>query len=71
MKRIIILLLAVVGCMQMTWAQNTIEVSGQVTDAAGDPLIGANVIVKNAKGLGVITEDRTANAERPNEGRED
>lgn len=56
MKRIIILLLAVVGCMQMTWAQNTIEVSGQVTDAAGDPLIGANVIVKNAKGLGVITD---------------
>lgn len=32
-----------------------IEVSGIVLDSNKDPLIGANIVVKNVPGLGVIT----------------
>ena len=44
-------------CVTMgAWAQNVIEVSGRVTDVDGEPLPGTNVVVKNSKGLGVITD---------------
>ncbi len=29
---------------------------GTVTDGTGEPLIGVSVVVKNAKGLGVVTD---------------
>ena len=35
---------------------NVITVSGKVIDAENGPVIGANVFVKNAPGLGVITD---------------
>ena len=36
--------------------QQGIKVSGTVTDGTGEPLIGVSVVVKNAKGLGVVTD---------------
>ncbi len=36
-------------------AQAQIEVSGTVTDASGEPIIGASITVKNIGGLGAIT----------------
>jgi len=38
-----------------TWAQNT-QVKGQVLDTAGEPVIGANVIVLGDKSIGAITD---------------
>lgn len=40
----------------MAFAQKRIEVTGIVTDANKDPLIGVNVIVKDQAGLGAITD---------------
>ena len=39
-----------------SFAQNTIEVTGTVTDETGEAIIGANVVVKDVAGLGVITD---------------
>lgn len=36
-------------------AQEMLTVSGTVRDGSGEPIIGANVSVKDAKGLGAIT----------------
>lgn len=36
--------------------QQGITVQGTVTDGTGEPLIGVSVVVKNAKGLGVVTD---------------
>ena len=36
--------------------QQGISVHGTVTDGTGEPLIGVSVVVKNAKGLGVVTD---------------
>ena len=38
------------------YAQNTIEVTGIVTDSNKEPLIGVNVAVKDMPGLGTITD---------------
>ena len=56
MKKYIIMLILLVGTTMSIWAQNEVELTGTVTDIAGEPLIGANVIVKNMKGLGVIAD---------------
>ena len=56
MKRYIIMFFVLIGTATGLWAQNTIEVTGTITDNTGEPLIGANVVVKNVKGLGVIAD---------------
>ena len=38
------------------WAQSEREITGIVTDETGEPLIGVSVVVKDVKGLGVITD---------------
>ena len=40
----------------MLYAQNGVSVSGSVTDNAGEPLIGASVIVKGQTSLGTVTD---------------
>lgn len=44
------------GLTISAWAQNAMEVVGTVTDATGEPIIGANVTIKDASGLGAITD---------------
>ena len=60
MKNIIIIFFCMFMLMFQATAQNhadvkEIEVSGIVLDSNKDPLIGANIVVKNVPGLGVIT----------------
>lgn len=60
MKNIIIIFFCMFMLMFQATAQNhadvkEIEVSGIVLDSNKDPLIGANIVVKNVLGLGVIT----------------
>ncbi|UKK51666.1 TonB-dependent receptor [Prevotella sp. E13-17] len=56
MKKYIALLLISLCTSMSALAQKDIEVSGHVVDGDGEPLIGANVVVKDVKGLGVITD---------------
>ncbi|MBO4590435.1 MAG: TonB-dependent receptor [Bacteroidaceae bacterium] len=56
MKRYIVILIALLASTLTALAQNTIEISGTVTDQTGETLPGANVVVKDAAGLGVITD---------------
>ncbi len=56
MKRYIILLMMLVGMVACIQAQKDVEVTGTVTDNTGEPLIGANIVVKDMKGLGVIAD---------------
>lgn len=61
MKTIYLLLFCVFVNLAVLKAQEhteikEIEVSGVVTDTNKEPLIGANIIVKNVPGLGVITD---------------
>ena len=56
MKKHIFMLILLLCVTMGAWAQNVIEVSGRVTDVDGEPLPGTNVVVKNSKGLGVITD---------------
>ena len=61
MKNIIIIFFCMFMLMFQATAQNhadvkEIEVSGIVLDSNKDPLIGANIVVKNVPGLGVITK---------------
>lgn len=56
MKKYILLLIIFLGSALTMQAQHELEVTGQVIDATGEGLIGANVIVKDVKGLGVITD---------------
>jgi TonB-linked SusC/RagA family outer membrane protein len=54
MKQVLFSLLVLFGCISMTYGQRT--VSGKVTDSAGEAVIGANVVVKEAVGVGTITD---------------
>ena len=56
MKRYIVTLFVFLGLTVSALAQNQMEVVGTVVDGAGEPIIGANVTVKDAKGLGAITD---------------
>ena len=45
------------GIINVSYAQEQqIEVTGIVTDANKEPLIGANIVVKNMPGFGVMTD---------------
>jgi TonB-linked SusC/RagA family outer membrane protein len=54
MKQVLFSLFILFGCVGMTFGQRT--VSGKVTDSSGEAVIGANVIVKEAPGVGTITD---------------
>ena len=58
MKRILFIAICLLtGCIWGGYAQNkSMEVSGNVKDETGMPLIGVNISVKNTSGLGVITD---------------
>ena len=55
MKKYISILLLLLGTTFTALAQQEVTVTGVVKDATGEPLPGANVTVKDAKGLGTIT----------------
>lgn len=50
-----LIILAILSCAQWALAQGATVVSGTVTDEQGEPLIGANVLVKNSS-VGTITD---------------
>ncbi|MFZ1748559.1 MAG: TonB-dependent receptor plug domain-containing protein, partial [Saprospiraceae bacterium] len=54
MKQVLLLVFILFGSVSMSYGQRTI--SGKVTDASGVSVIGANVTVKDASGLGTITD---------------
>lgn len=60
MNRLLLLLVSIFAMSAAAYSQNgtnlkEIEVSGVVLDENKEPLIGANIVVKNVPGLGVIT----------------
>ena len=55
MKKYISILLFLLGTSFSVLAQQEVTISGVVKDATGEPLPGANVTVKDTKGLGTIT----------------
>lgn len=55
MRHFLITCILLLSCSMGTWAQN-IVVTGVVTDAQKEPLIGVNVAVKDVPGLGAITD---------------
>jgi TonB-linked SusC/RagA family outer membrane protein len=54
MKQVLFFLFTLLCSLNLTYGQRTI--TGKVTDAAGEPIIGANVIVKEAPGIGTNTD---------------
>jgi len=54
MKQVLFMLLVLFGSISLTYGQRT--VSGKVTDAAGEAVIGANVFVKESTSVGTITD---------------
>lgn len=56
MKKIILFTLLLIGYSTCIYAQKVIEVTGLVTDAQEEPMIGVNVTVQDAPGLGAITD---------------
>ncbi|MBK7524057.1 MAG: SusC/RagA family TonB-linked outer membrane protein [Saprospiraceae bacterium] len=54
MKQVVFSILAVFFTVSMTYGQS--RVSGKVTDLAGEALIGASVVVKEAPTVGTITD---------------
>ncbi|MBK9254786.1 MAG: SusC/RagA family TonB-linked outer membrane protein [Saprospiraceae bacterium] len=54
MKQLFISMLLLFFSVSMTFGQRT--VSGKVTDSSGEAVIGANVTVKEAPGIGTITD---------------
>lgn len=56
MKKLFILCTILLWVAVDALAQQTVTISGIVTDESKEPIIGANVVVKNVAGLGVITD---------------
>lgn len=56
MKKHILLLLYILICSINGYAQQKTVVSGTIVDDEGIPLIGANIVVKDKPGLGVISD---------------
>ena len=54
-KYALIIVLALCTSLQVM-AQSELTITGHVTDTKGEDIIGASVIVKDAKGLGTITD---------------
>ncbi|HMM04970.1 MULTISPECIES: TonB-dependent receptor [unclassified Dysgonomonas] len=56
MKKFLIICMSLIAFSLNTFAQETVEVTGRVTDAGNEPLIGVSVAVADAPGLGTITD---------------
>jgi len=56
MKKILITFILLLGCTVGVWAQEMIVVTGVVTDTNKEPLVGVNITVSDAPGLGAITD---------------
>lgn len=56
MKKFLITFILLLSYTIGVWAQETIVVTGVVTDANKEPLIGVNITVSDAPGLGAITD---------------
>lgn len=56
MKKLFILCTILLWAAVDALAQQTFTISGVVTDESKEPIIGANITVKNVAGLGVITD---------------
>lgn len=56
MKKYILSLLCLFVCMSMAAQKKSVEVTGTIMDAEGEPLIGATVIIKDRPGLGVASD---------------
>lgn len=66
MKQMIICIAILFGCLSFTWGQN--QVTGQITDKEGQPLIGVNVFAP-AQNTGTITDlDGTYTIQVPKDG---
>jgi TonB-linked SusC/RagA family outer membrane protein len=55
MKKCLLMLFMLLGTTLGALAQSQIEITGKVTDPSGEPLIGANVVIKDQPGMGAIT----------------
>lgn len=56
MKRYLIVCLLFLGFSISILAQEAIEVTGKVVDNTNEPLIGVNISIKDAPGLGTVTD---------------
>ena len=56
MKKILLTFVFLLACTIGAWAQETIIVTGVVTDANKEPLVGVNITVRDVAGLGAITD---------------
>ena len=56
MKNFLLTCLLFLGLSANAMAQEEVTIKGVVTDTNGEPLIGANIIVKDMPGLGTITD---------------
>lgn len=56
MKKFLIVFLLLLGLSVNTYAQETIEVTGVVTDVQNEPLIGVSVSIAESAGLGTVTD---------------
>lgn len=56
MKKFLITYMLLLGFSLSVFAQETVEVTGTVTDANNEPMIGVTVSVANFPGLGAITD---------------
>ena len=54
MKNFIITFLMLIGFSVAIYAQETVTVTGTVTDTNGEPMIGVNITVKDMPGMGTI-----------------
>ena len=55
MKKFLILFISLLTISTLVYAQDIVEVTGVVTDDQGEPLIGVNISILNAPGLGTTT----------------
>lgn len=56
MKKILIIFFLLLGLTSNIFAQETVEVTGVVTDTNKEPLIGVNITVAEVAGLGTVTD---------------
>ncbi|WP_270090525.1 SusC/RagA family TonB-linked outer membrane protein [Sphingobacterium sp. SYP-B4668] len=57
MKRILIICMLLLGATFSALAQEIVEVTGVVTDAQKEPLVGVSIFVTDAPGLGTVTDN--------------
>lgn len=56
MKNYLFICLLLLGISLEAWSQENVTITGVVTDQDKEPLIGVNISILNAPGLGVITD---------------